>query len=910
MTLTNWLRRITTTLLSCGLTALSAQADDISSQSYELDIDALPLTAAVKTLSDETGIEVLFFSEIAEGVTSSPVQGEYTPTEALETMLNSTDLKVVDLKKEGAVAIAMTATDQRGASDSKNLNPQPVLMAQNQSTKVTPVVSSDAAIREDEKKRPLDEIVVTGTSIRGVAPESSPVDIYDKVDIQNLGATNAREFLAQLPQNLSAATSVGGTDITRQANRNQVNAPDLRGLGVGTTLVLLNGHRLPLSNSGSAVDTSLIPIAAIDRVEVLLDGASSLYGTDAVGGVVNFVMRDDFDGAMTTLTGAAVTDGGYRRGDFSQLLGKSWDSGSILGSVTVTRASELEAKDRDFAAAASPRYLSPDEQGHSVFLAAHQDIGERLRVFGDFLYSNRDVRTIIGQEGADDLDSRDEIEQYFVTVGANVGLTDDLIFDFTSSYAKSENFSDQTAFEPEDGIFGINTFDEPYESFEHVAKLDGPLFPIFGNEIKFSLGIGRFEEDFESVRNFRGNISGSGGILERSTDYVFGELQIPLVTADQSLQLASRIEINVSGRYTDTSDAGDSFDPKVGLVWVLNESLQFRGTYGTSFRAPRLLEIAPADISVLVIPVDAFGFTFPDPFTNDRSTVYFLRDQGSNPNLVPETATSYTAGFDFTPASVPGLSISGTYFDISYENRIGRPTRNVVGALSDPATFGAVVRSATLEEIAEALPQTSFLGDFSGNGLSLESTPEEILAVVTRVYDIGVANISTSETDGFDLAADYSAETAIGDLSIGGAMTYLLSNDQRLTASSPLDERLDTITNPVDLRFRAHIGLSNGTWNGRLNVNYVDSYENIPESGQTNISSWTTVDLLGSYAFPESQHRLLSGIEFRLSVRNLFDEDPPYIAEAFSGVSRPIGFDPANANPFGRLVTVQIDKRY
>ena len=112
MKFTTWLRRITIALSSFGLMTLPAQADDTSSQSYELDIDALPLTAAVKTLSDETGVEVLFFSEIAEGVTSSPVQGEYTPTEALETMLNSTGLKVVDLKKEGAVAIATTASDE------------------------------------------------------------------------------------------------------------------------------------------------------------------------------------------------------------------------------------------------------------------------------------------------------------------------------------------------------------------------------------------------------------------------------------------------------------------------------------------------------------------------------------------------------------------------------------------------------------------------------------------------------------------------------------------------------------------------------------------------------------------------------------------------------------------------------
>ena len=132
MTFTTWLKRTTIALLSSGVIVLPAQAGGENPQAYELDIEALPLIAAVKTLSDETGIEVLFFSEIAEGVTSSPVQGEYTPTEALETMLTSTDLKVVDLKKEGAVASATTASDQGGASDSKNLGPTPVLMAQNQ----------------------------------------------------------------------------------------------------------------------------------------------------------------------------------------------------------------------------------------------------------------------------------------------------------------------------------------------------------------------------------------------------------------------------------------------------------------------------------------------------------------------------------------------------------------------------------------------------------------------------------------------------------------------------------------------------------------------------------------------------------------------------------------------------------
>ncbi len=142
MKLTTWLRRTAIVLSSSGAMAMSAQADDTNSQSYELDIDALPLTTAVKTLSDETGIEVLYFSEIAEGVTSSPVQGEYTPTEALETMLTSTDLEVVGLDKEGAVAIASTAFSQGGDSEQKNLNPAPVLMAQNVSQTETSTATS------------------------------------------------------------------------------------------------------------------------------------------------------------------------------------------------------------------------------------------------------------------------------------------------------------------------------------------------------------------------------------------------------------------------------------------------------------------------------------------------------------------------------------------------------------------------------------------------------------------------------------------------------------------------------------------------------------------------------------------------------------------------------------------------
>ena len=161
----------------------------------------------------------------------------------------------------------------------------------------------------------VEELVVTGTYIHGVPPDSSPLTVYDREEIIRSGVGTVDQFLRKIPQNFAivdAGTSEGNLNNAESGkNMSRGTAINLRGLGAGATLTLLNGHRLaPSGLDGSFVDVSMIPLSAIDRIEVLTDGASALYGADAIAGVVNFILRDDLSGGETSLRYGDTTQGG------------------------------------------------------------------------------------------------------------------------------------------------------------------------------------------------------------------------------------------------------------------------------------------------------------------------------------------------------------------------------------------------------------------------------------------------------------------------------------------------------------------------------------------------------------------------------------------------------------------------
>ena len=878
------------TLVTASALAVAASTTTAAAEEAKktFDIPAQPLGKALTNFSKQSDVIVVAPTALTTGKTSNAIKGDMSSEEALKALLGEAALKY-KTSEDGSIVLTLASAQVTGEQRT-----EPFRMAQ---------ISQEDTVREvgardgNEQDEP-DVIVVTGTSIRGVYPGSSPLEVYSSADINALGTTSVDEFLARVPQNLSSLTSNAGTSIGRVDNSGEINAVDLRGLGAGSTLVLLNGRRLSPAGFGTTPDTSLIPLAALDRVEVLTDGASSIYGSDAVAGVMNFVLKDEFEGASTSARISSVTEGGYQSGGVDQLVGANWTGGSALASVGFRSSGPLDAEDRKFATA-DPQYLAPVDQRVNAFLTARQSLNSNADIFGDFLYSKRDIKSVAASFTTSTV-NRVDSRQYYGNVGLNYAISDGLQLQTIATYSNFAN-DRETLFLP-DQLVG--TSDE-FETIDLTAKLDGNLFTLPAGDLRFAVGVNFLDETSE-VETLS---TGESVVISRETTALFGEILVPIVSPESNAPFAKRIELSASGRYTDTSDFGDNFDPKIGLLWGVNDSLKLRGTFSTSFRAPRLRQTRSGGSQAFIIPVTFFG-GLPDPFTTDNSTVYLYANGVTNPNLTPETAESYTVGIDFTPTSIPGLSINATYYGIDYVDRIQEPTTDIFFALGNPELFTSIISDDVTPDSVGALVADTFrVLDFSGLGIDT-SDSVAIANVVTQIYDIRLRNVGSSTIRGLDVRADYTTETGFGGLSAGTSASFIFEYDEQITSESPVVERLNSVTNPVDLRLRGYLGLSNDGWSGRINLNYVDSYENAALPGNDRVDSWTTVDFVTSYSFGAGRNGILRDTRIGLNVRNLFDEAPPFVEASGGaiGVATSIGFDPANADPFGRLITFEITK--
>lgn len=199
----------------------------------------------------------------------------------------------------------------------------------------------------------LSKVSVTGTLIKqSVIADAQPVLIIDQQQIAMSGATNVAELLQRM--------SVSGAALNRQSDYSTGNGSetiDLRYLGAGRTLVLINGHRLTPGSAGlglqaslgGSADLSVIPTSIISHVEVLLDGASALYGSDAISGVVNIITKQNFNGAQVTADYGCYAnygcDGKDERLNFT--MGHVWDRGELVVSISHNKESEVNSGNRD-----------------------------------------------------------------------------------------------------------------------------------------------------------------------------------------------------------------------------------------------------------------------------------------------------------------------------------------------------------------------------------------------------------------------------------------------------------------------------------------------------------------------------------------------------------------------------------
>lgn len=916
------IRRFCASVIATAIVATAAGQNAQAAVRYHFDVPEQPLGDAIRALASQADTNVMFDETLLKGHLAQRLQMEGTLDEALNRVLAGTGLSARWLNERTVVVAspsdapsAMRRSAGGGAAESLQDSSQS--LSDSQIENAVGVQQGETAregqAQPDSPKRDygtLEEIVVTGTSISGVRPESSPLSIYGYDYIRNSGAVTVEQFIAKLPENLGSLSGIApnAVSLSGRGNRQAVSGVDLRGLGVGATLVLLNGHRLPLASAGRTPDISLVPLEALERVDVLADGASAIYGSDAVAGVVNLVLRRNLDGADTRLSYGGVTSGGATETKFDQLYGRTWNTGSALVAYNILDRSELDAGDRSFSEAAAPFSLIPDEKRHNGLVTFSQELGAGMNLSGDLLYSQKEVRFASRLPLSGNVVHRGENEerQWFSTleltkdVGRRLKLSTSVTYGRLSDEGSAAENRTPTPYS--------QTTEDLFRSVVAETKLDGAAVTLPGGELRFSVGAGYGTEKYSSAFATNEGVDDFAE-LDRSTKYGFAELSIPVVGDANARPFIRRLILNVAGRFTDYSDFGSKVSPKFGFLWKPADALGFRGTYSRSFRAPPLSQLDPNGNFYGVFHPNLLGV--PDIWSTDGSTVLLFAQGSGNPGLGAENARSYTFGIDVTPSAVlSGAKIGATYFDISYRERILAPDPTGTTALFSPSEFQSIYDLNPSEDMLRAVIRGAVP---LFNSTPVDATdPAALASVVTVLLDNRVRNLALSNVKGVDFSVDFKPESANG-LAVGGHLSYLMDYDQSAFEGSPTIDVVRTVFNPARVKARAYAGVGGERWYTQLSVNYVGSSTNNIDPEHPRVASWTTLDAAASFEFGEGGSALTRGLKVTFSAQNLLDKDPPAVALGSAlgqGLLAPIGFDPMNASPLGRFVSLQLSKKW
>ena len=968
------------------LVMTDARADD---PVVRFNVPAEPLSQALIDFYHQSGVQPGFAAtEQMIKAKSNPVSGMMASSHALELMLQGTGYTY---KLDTDNSVDIIPVEPGGARKAE------ITVAHGPPPPATPAV--------DRYGGRLEQVNVTGSLIRGVQDAVAPL-IYLKP--QQLAMTDYETVQDALYTQPIISLNGPREDLGIDANYQYGAGLDLRGLGVGATLVLVNGERQPLSGlNGDFVDVSTIPLNAVARIEVLPDGASAIYGSDAVAGVVNIIMRNDFDGAQSQLRyGSAI--GGRREVEASQLLGTHWSSGHAMIAYQYADETPLGAAQRPYAANADktpygggnydsyftypgnilnpmtglPAYglsaaqagqapamaalspsinlenqfaaeqIFPEVTANELYATAAQNLNDRLQLFFEGRFAERDalenglpatqtlgvppsnpyyVNPFGGADGilpvaysfVHDYGPTmfsGNTQVYMTTLGTRVQMGQTWQATLSESYGRQSLGINEYALPDQDALdyyladsnaaTAFNPFgatnpqtlaaiesDVPFHAASTVEYTnllaDGSLFSMPAGDAKLAVGIERREEGlYHSVADPANPEDSIPQSYSRHIESLFSQLVLPLVGDAANPRAAPRLELNVAGRYEHYSDFGGTFNPTFRIQWIPIDPVKLRASWGRSFRAPTLDNLYDTSANAAV------SLVLADPQSpTGRSLV--LAEQGDNPNLTEETAKTWTAGFDLAPPFLPGSTFSLTYYSIDYVNRIAEPgADNPFAILIDEKEWEAVItRNPTRAQIDAVCNGPYYEGLVSQ---CLTSSPAAIIDGV-------LANLSTTQTRGLDVEAHDSLRTALGTVSLDFTGNYVFDFDQAVTDTSPSIDIVNTVANPLALRFRGTVG-----WSREgpqlpgpavyLAVNYTGAYKNPGSTLLPDVSSWTTLDLRVLYRTPQGSS-WLSGMQFSLNATNLLNHDPPF-------VDNEGGYDAFNVQALGRVVSVDISKRW
>jgi len=742
----------------------------------------------------------------------------------------------------------------------------------------------------DRRATNVEEVVVTGTNIHGNTSMVTSLTTITRDDYERGGFLDIGEALRSIPENFSGGINTqsrfaGGNADQSGNNATLSSSPNLHALGSSATLTLLNGNRLAPAGYGLSVDLALIPTAAIERIDVLADGASAIYGADAVGGVVNIITRRHYDGVETRARFGSA-DGGLQTYSASGLAGGT--AGKLSGVVSAEYFSQgdLQASQREASSLLPAGFqILPSQKRESFMGSGTYEILPTVSLFADGFYTHGTMEDDVALPTSITT-STVKSDQYTVRVGANTELGSSWRFNTSASRSHSNQRLPQTQFTP--GAAPVMT------NFDRISDVDsidvlatGDLFRLPAGAAKVSLGGSYREESIDSRTT--PNVAGS-----RNVKSVFGEFQLPLISEQNEVSAITGLVLSAAGRLDDYSDFGSTFVPKFGASMSLGSEFELKGTYSRSFRAPSIYESTPS--------YALFYKTIPDNVPGGTSRALYLT--GTGRSLDPEKSENINAQIIFKSSRIPGLGASIGYYHVAYDNRIAVPDpafltmTNVRNAPSE-----MLIRSPTAEQIAALV---------SGARVAIRDGGTTNPNSITLIVDDRATNIARTVVSGFDGYFHYIVPLGGNEIGLFSNINYIDKFVDYSSATRGPIERVGKVFSPPHWRARTEFQWNAPRVAASLFWNYTGpSFDNRILTGTTPVNlpigDWNTLD--ASLTFKIGGERS-DGRNSRiiLTANNLFDTQPRLITS--QGGFFPTRWDPTNQSIVGRFVSVELVNKW
>ena len=970
----------------------AVKADASAAEQFRFDIPSQPVAKALIQFGAQTGLSVIVQHD-ARTVVANAVVGIYTIPEGLRALLRGTGL---DYRYRDSGVVVSRKPALASPVPSAFMTPDESIPGDLVAPIAGPFPSAQALAEENlsTDARPP-EIVVTGSRI-GLPPSQVSSHV---VVVTDQGGGNIGGAIDDLPQNIPGGNplspgidllanepdSLGGSAVVQQcqnlawgvdsqqlalmqaANLSLGMTPmNLRGIGSRGTLVLVNGKRIGRSGLlGGYADLSSIPMDMVERVEIQLDGASALYGSDAVGGIVNVILRDQHEGTTVKLRRTTGLAGAFDGINALLASSRAWGSGRAIGMFGYYTTSNRIAYDdpaQDFLASANPsfgddllfeeseRYASRQRTYFRV--AVDQDLPGGMDASISLAYTPGKTEHSTGYDPAtasDDSLSPSGLATQFLgdvelpamftqaksdrwTLSANVDGSFDAFLGWqwrlgidhtrenSNSTTKRElsrealrdalldgSFDPSTDASPEDRyrpfLLSDQTFDASNEDVlvEFTVKRSFAAMPAGDLDVLFGLSSREADVRFEHQRDAMArhlpviahgpvgmfpihpgapgdgepDLSGIDGVVlpDAAGDApgrgiavrsAFAELQIPLVAARP---LVEKLSVNAAVRREDTSLHGANTIWSVGAVWNLNDDLRVRLRKGTSFAAPPLwLSSLPTTTTPLTVFLD-------DREGSSEVLCCPLRPcdakivSGGRTSLRGESAVSWSAGIEFTPARLKGFRSILNYSKIHFRDRIDGVT---------PMTLSLIPRL------------TDDLFDRYGSVYRFDEEGE-FLGIDARAANVGSQIVAT-----YDWTADYQRETAWGTWSASASVTMYDRFESRLGAPGVVEDLVGLPYAVPKFKQHARLGWTRGNWRLALNASHRDDADR--RYGDINshilLKYPVVLDFAVMYRLGDDRFGALKNMRVNLGASNLAGGHTRWVETSWN----PIGYQSRSAS--------------